>query len=30
MICSAHDAQLWLNHDIRQQATIQHAPTWFD
>jgi len=30
MICRAHKAQLWLNDDIRQQATIQHAPTWFD
>jgi N-acyl homoserine lactone hydrolase len=30
MICRAHNAQLWLNHDLRQQATIQHAPTWFD
>lgn len=29
-ICKQHSAQLWLNHDIRQQATIQHAPTWFD
>jgi len=29
-ICKQHNAQLWLNHDIRQQATIQHAPAWFD
>ena len=29
-ICKEHNAQLWLNHDMRQQATIQHAPTWFD
>jgi glyoxylase-like metal-dependent hydrolase (beta-lactamase superfamily II) len=29
-ISKYHNAQIWLNHDIRQQATIQHAPTWFD
>ena len=29
-ICKEHNAQIWLNHDMRQQATIQHAPTWFD
>ena len=28
-ICKEYDAQLWINHDIRQQATIQHAPAWF-
>jgi len=30
VICEENDALLWLNHDIRQQATIQHAPAWFD
>jgi N-acyl homoserine lactone hydrolase len=29
-ISKYYDAQIWLNHDIRQQATIPHAPTWFD
>jgi len=29
-ICRTYDAQLWLNHDIMQQATIKHAPSWFD
>lgn len=29
-ICKQQNAQLWLNHDIRQQATIQHAPAWFE
>jgi hypothetical protein len=29
-ICKEHNAQLWLNHDIRQQSTIPHAPVWFD
>ena len=29
-LCKEHNAQLWLNHDMRQQATIPHAPTWFD
>jgi hypothetical protein len=25
-----HNAELWINRDIRQQATIQHAPSRFD
>ncbi len=29
-ICKEYNAQLWLNHDIKQNATIPHAPTWFD
>jgi len=29
-ICEEYDAHLWLNHDIRQQATIPHAPVWYD
>lgn len=29
-IARSEDAQLWLNHDIVQTATIPHAPSYFD
>lgn len=29
-LCRDYDANLWLNHDIEQNATIPHAPAWFD
>ncbi len=28
--CKEYNAQLWLNHDIKQNATLPHAPIWFD
>ncbi len=30
VIARSEDAQLWLNHDIVQTATIPHAPSYFD
>ena len=29
-LARGEDAQLWLNHDIVQTATIPHAPSYFD
>ncbi len=29
-LCREYGATLWLNHDIEQNATITHAPTWYD
>ncbi len=29
-IFKEYNAQFWLNHDIKQNATLPHAPIWFD
>ena len=29
-LCEQYGAALWLNHDLRQNATIRHAPAFFD